>query len=343
MTRLELEPLPPRPPPPPPPAAAPAPDGEGSPWAWRAGCAAAGVLTLGVLFSSFNPTFGFFLKDRGFDAQRWPWLLFQDTNGGARLDWMPQQAYVLSLLLAGLCLLACSVMTRSLLRAALCVTSLVLVTAVVMPSSDEYMLLAAAQAGLALLAGGVLADGRGLEGTGARRAAGVGCMLLALFLVLPYPDDKQLALDNPLVDQPYESPLSVTFSDLARTVRGEMQAAVPGGGMRDVHLGDWAGAHLLDLPALLALLLGVLALLGRGGRWAGPALLVLLLVGTLGPCVMRALQEAAAYRSGMPDAEETVADLVAVHGRNATQAYLLGLRAACLPMALSVAELLRRR
>lgn len=347
MSRLDLEPLPPRPTPPGPPAGGPgsaqAQPAAGSEWLWRLGCVAAALLTLGVLFASFNPTFGFFLKDRGFDALRWPWELFERADGGVYLAWLPTQAYAISLLLASLSLLACSLLARGPGRTGLCVAAFVLVGVAVMPGASPYMLLAAVQVGLALLTAGTLAGGRGRAHPAARRTQVVGCLLLALFAVLPYPDDEELTFENPEAAQPYVSPVSTLASDLALVVSGEATVQMPGESPRALGLGDWVRAHLVNLPLLLGVLVGVLALLGWGGRWAGPVLLLLLLAAALAPCVAHALREAAAWRNGTPDAQETLADLVSVQGRNATEAYLLGLRAAALPLALALAELLRRR
>lgn len=350
MTRLDLEPLPSRPTPPGPPpapgsgaAGAAGSGAAGSDWVWRLGCVVASLLTLGVLLASFNPTFGFFLKDRGFDALRWPWELFERKEGGVFVAWLPTQAYAISLLLGSLSLLACSLLARGPGRTGLCVAGFVLVGVAVMPGASEYMLLAAVQLGLALLTAGTLAGGRGLAHPAARRAQVVGCLLLALFAVLPYPDDKELTFENPEASQPYVSPASTLVSDLVLVVSGETQVQMPGEAPRALGLGDWVRAHLVNLPLLLGVLVGVLALLGWGGRWAGGLLVLLLLVAALAPCLSHALREAEAWRSGTPDALETAEDLISVQGRNATEAYLLGLRAAALPLALALAELLRRR
>lgn len=342
-THLSLEPLPPRPPQTPPaapaPAAAPASD-----WLWRLGCVVAALLTLGVLFASFNPLFGFFLKDRGFDALRWPWQLFERPIGGVIVAWVPTHVYIVSLLLSSLALLACSMMARGGGRTGLCVAAFVLVGVAAMPGANEYMLLAAVQVGLALLTAGTLARGREGEVPAARKAQVVGCLLLALFAVLPYPNDEQLTFENPELAQPYVSPVTATVRDLVLVLGGpDEQVKVPGEAPRSVTIADWVGAHLVNLPLLLGLLVGVLALLGWGGRWAGPVLLLLLLVAALAPCVAHAVREAAAYREGTQDAQETMEDLVSVYGRNAAEAYLLGLRAAALPLALALAELVRRR
>ncbi|MFM8979308.1 MAG: hypothetical protein ACKOSS_02420 [Planctomycetia bacterium] len=342
-THLGLEPLPPRPPAPP--AQAPAqPAAPASEWLWRLGCVVAALLTLGVLLASFNPLFGFFLKDRGFDALRWPWELFERPIGGVLVAWVPTHVYAITLLLASLALLACSMMARSSGRTGLCVAAFVLVGVAVMPGASEYMLLSAVQVGLALLTAGTLARGRDVDLPAARKAQVVGCLLLVLFALLPYPNDEQLTFENPEIQQPYVSPVTATVRDLALVLGGhDEQVKLPGETLRSLTLSDWVGAHLVNLPLLLGVLVGLLALLGWGGRWAGPLLVLLLLVAALAPCVAHAVREAAAYREGTQDALETTEDLVSVYGRNAAEAYLLGLRAAALPLALAMTELLRRR
>jgi hypothetical protein len=283
------------------------------------------------------------MRDKGVDAERWPWELFQGEAGPV-LQWMPPQAYLLAMTLSGLALLLCAFLTPSRMRGGLALTAFVLVTVMTIAGPGDLLIVTGMQVAFGLLVAGVIAwHARPRPPAAATLLMSAG-LATAVFALFPLPDIGVRSAD-PLAARPYESLATATVKSFWTVVSGDAGQVHGGSGnAHDVTLLDWARTNLITAPMLLGLLVALLACLGLGGCWAPATLGLLLLVTLLGPPLdhaLRALDEARQHAATTTGGELSSDDTLATLGRNGAQALLTGLRIAILPLTLGLAEWLR--
>jgi|GEM_PF-4507424 len=314
-------------------------------WPTRLGYALAGLLVLCVMLANFNPSFGFFQQQRGFDARRWPWELFYGPDGPV-LRWLPPHAFLIAMTLSGLALVLCAFLQPSRARAGLALTAFVLVAGMLIAAPGDYLIVTGGNVAFALLTAGVLCAAARTRPAGALRLLGAAALAVLAFAFLPAHDAPSSEQD-PLAPRPYQSLATQTLGGMVDVLsENPPQIMDPDGHGRDATLVDWARGNLITLPMLLGLLVAVLVLLGVGRPWAPLVMGLLLLTAILGPAwdhATRQLDEARLAAAHTPEAALSSADALATFARNFAEALLTLLRVALLPLALGLAELVRMR
>ncbi len=261
--------------------------------------AASFFITTGVLLALYNPSWGA-------AAKAWP---HEALGLGGTCAWDLATARLLALVVLALALLVATFGKTGRWRGAL-----VVIAACLVITAYQDVGPFAAVGGLAL-AGGALLTPRG-----ARRTAvlSVGLALLAAHLFMPWAAERfTRGID---IAPSYQATAFDTIDALAAPKDGVVEAK------------GWDGIifeHLEPAIALLLAAIGLLALVGAGGRWArwaAGALLVLLCVGTL---AQRYLEGAA----GADDALQAGAVAAAGGWFALAAAYVLGLAAAVADLA----------
>lgn len=323
-------------------AARPTPGAQGG-WPSRVGLAIAALLVWGTLFAHVNPSFGFlFSREMGEAAHRWPWEFFK-TESGWDLRWTPVTAWVLSLGLAGLALLVAVFLRPGRARAALALLAFALLTGTLLQPDKSLSIMSGLNVALALLAGGVIAASARPRPDGARRAVGFAALTLALLLALP------LAPQNSDPDAPgAPAPTSAGYvSEASRAINLYVGLLNPRADEQRPKPSTTEVVGLAFYPpllALLGLLVGLLSLLGLGGRWAPTAIGLLLLATVVGPAASGALiaVDAEARMRGLegnlPSSEQ-----FQFLATGAAEGIAVLLRLSLLPLALGVADVLRAR
>ncbi len=312
-------------------------------WPTSVGYALAGLLVLGVMFASFNPSFGFFLPQRGFDARRWPWELFGSPHG-FMLRWFPPQAFLIAMTLSGLALVLCAFLRPSRTRAGLALAAFVLVAGTLVAAPGDYLIVTGGNIAFALLTAGVLCASARPCPAGARRLLCASALATFVFAFLPL-HDATPAEDDPLASRPYQSLATLTIQGLTGVLSEHPPTVVDeGGSQRKLGLLDWARGNLVTLPMLLGLVVALFVLLGLGRPWAPLVMGLLLLTAVLGPAfdhATRALAEARLDATHKVEGALSSADALATVARNSAEVLLTVLRIALLPLALGLAELMR--
>ena len=279
-------------------------------WPTHVGYALAGLLVLGVMLASFNPSFGFFQKQRGFDAQRWPWELFHGPDGPV-LRWLPPHAFLIAMTLSGLALVLCAFLQPSRARAGLALTAFVLVAGMLIAAPGDYLIVTGGNVAFALLTAGVLCAAARPRPAGAMRLLCAGTLAVLVFAFLPV-HDAPSSEEDPLASRPYQSLATQTLRGVTEVLSEHPpQILEADGNTRDAGLLDWARGNLVTLPMLLGLLVALLVLLGLGRPWAPLVMALLLLTAILGPAwehATRQLDEARLAASHTPEAALPSAD-----------------------------------
>jgi hypothetical protein len=333
-------PAPPAPPPPPIPETPPRRQ-----WLEAVLYVLAGVLVLAVVFASFNPAFGFFQKEQGYDALHWPWDTFRGEDG-PMWRWLPPHAFLLAMVPAGLALIMAAFLRAGRLRTGLALVAFVLVGVACMPSPGSFMVQAGTHVALAVLLGGVLALragglGAGDASGGARRTAWLGWIALALFLLFPYvtPFDRS---SDPNMRPQYSSAVTEPVRSLAHVLRDPTPLIErPGEDARPITLWDWVRLENMRLSLLLAAAVGLWAVLARGRGGSVPLLALLLLAALIGPAIELGLRAVGEFRITFAEGPQTEVLAREQFWGSIGQVLLASLRVALLPLALGLADLLR--